>query len=141
MLNCILLSLSVLLMIFCIISVIAEHLNIKDKEVFNFFRNVRITVRDLDFTAFMTSSVIVILLGLIFHDKHKDVMLFDILLLFISFLVIHGDKIIRFQKSRKHLKFKNLVPHNKVLSLCSENELSKEAKILEPIEVEVKEGE
>lgn len=143
MLNCIALGLSVMLLIFCVISVIAEHISFKNKEAFTIFRNIRITVRDLDFTAFVTTSVIVILIGLFFHDTHKDIMLFDILLLFLSFLVIHGDKIFRLQKSRKRLKFKNLVPYVKqirnTIPECKEAELLKEAKVLEPIEVTAKE--
>lgn len=101
MINYIVLSVSGIAVLLSIISVLTEGISANTPSGRK-FRKLRINLRDFDLTELITSSLIMLFLGLVFGDENFFGIWLEIAMLFASWLILHGERVITLKHSLKY---------------------------------------
>lgn len=64
-------------------------------------RRIRIVLRELSFTAVIVTALILLIIGKIAGDSNKAGIWLDIGLIFLSFIILHGSRLMTMKRSRK----------------------------------------
>ncbi len=100
MINSIIFGVLVFMLVVCIISAVTEIIPSKSKKRFNFFRFIRIRVREISLTSVIFFSAIIIIIDIL-EKSPENIVYTEIFLLFLCWLTVHGDRIFRTLRSRK----------------------------------------
>lgn len=100
MINSIIFGVLVFMLVVCIISAVTEIIPSKSKKTFNFFRFIRVKMREISLTSVIFFSAIIIIINA-FENSPENIIYAEILLLFLCWLTIHGERIFRTLRSRK----------------------------------------
>ena len=109
MINDIIFGVLVFLLVMCIISAVTEIIPSKRKKTFNFFRFIRINMRELSLTAVIFFSVVIIAVNLI-SKNNVNMMCVEILVLFLCYLTVHGERIFNTLRRLKKKSKKKRLP-------------------------------
>ena len=104
-------------------------------------RRIRIVLRELSFTAVIVTALILLIIGKIAGDSNKDGIWLDISLIFLSYIILHGSRLMTMKRSRKpaHRRMKigtiRRTPHYKHMAeLAKELTASKELPLAKTAE-------
>lgn len=101
MVNDIIFGLGIALLVVCIISAATEIIQPKKKKTFNFFRSIRVKVREISFVFAVILSLVIVLINIVSGDKRGHMLPAEILVVFLCLLTVHGERIFSKLKSRK----------------------------------------
>ena len=132
MLNYIALGVSAVILLLSLIAVLTEFISYNTK-VGRILRKLRITLREISFSALVVTAVVLLILSVVTGDHNRKMMWADVGILAASWLILHIRRFIGVNRSRHHAHKKKTLPtvgrssiSDKLAPLAAEAALAKE---------------
>lgn len=110
MFNKIILILLAALMVISLLTVLPEKLIRRNSGAGRFLRAIRIRLREKSRTSFCVTSFIMILAGLISHDKSFRYIWLAVGIMLVTLIILHPEDILSLFRTRKKARKKKAVP-------------------------------
>jgi hypothetical protein len=119
-LNYALTTLSVIFLIFCVLSVMSENSPSEKASSRNFFRRIRITLREINFPVFLIISAIVIMTALKTDRLDMPYAVISVILFTIGYCVLNSFRLLCGRKPARRKKVIPFLYWNRDTKECSE---------------------